>query len=298
MIRACTLTLLLVATACTSPPRRGGGDVDGFLGNDDLANALPDLTGQNQQGCAGQANDCFAVYAHSDHILYYIDLSTKALIKIGTMSTAAGGMDNITDLAVAPDGTLYVISATDLYRADTTTAALTLVGPVSVCGMDNIALSFTPDGSLYVGDHLTGAFCKIDLGVNPPAVTQIGLLGGGLALSGDIVTIADGTMYGTAYKIADTGTSGTQSNNLLIKINPATGASIQTVGSTTYPKLFGAAYALGEVFGFTHDGTGNVVTINPTTGKGTLFNTFTDPGTGKGISFGGAGVNSLVPAIP
>ena len=294
MIRSLILCLLL--TACSSPPRHGG--VDGFVDNgDDLSssNKMYDFAGQPQQGCTGQANDCFAVYAHSDHVLYYIDLSTKMLVTVGTMSQTT---DSITDLAVAPDGTIYVISKANLYRADAVNAALTLVGPVKLCGNDNIALSFTPDGSLYVADHLTGAFCKIDLSVNPPTVIPVGNIGGGMALTGDIVTIGDGTMYGTAYKLSDTGTKGTQSNNLLIKINPATGASIQVVGSTNYPKLFGVAYALGQVFGFTHDGTGDVITINPSTGVGTLFNTFKDPATGMGISFGGAGVNSLVPAIP
>jgi hypothetical protein len=37
------------------------------------------------------------------------------------------------------------------------------------------------------------------------------------------------------------------------------------------------------------------VTIDPMTGAGTLFGTFTDPMTGKGISFAGAGVNAMVP---
>lgn len=39
----------------------------------------------------------------------------------------------------------------------------------------------------------------------------------------------------------------------------------------------------GQVFGFTHDGTGRVITIDPTTGVGRLFGTFTDPMTSKGI---------------
>jgi hypothetical protein len=51
------------------------------------------------------------------------------------------------------------------------------------------------------------------------------------------------------------------------------------------------------VFGFTHDGTGHVVQIDPTTGMSTMFATFTDPSTHQPISFAGAGVNSLVPVI-
>jgi len=101
-------------------------------------------------------------------------------------------------------------------------------------------------------------------------------------------------MYGTAYKLSDAPKTGTQLQNLLIKLDPNTGHVLQTVGSTGYPELFGVSYALGKVFGFTHDGTGDVVTIDPMTGAGTPFNTFNDPTTGKGISFAGAGVNSMV----
>jgi|GEM_PF-1399406 len=305
----CLLLLMVAAAACSGTTRHGvdGFGIDGFLGNGtdpDLSNPAYDFAGQgNQQGCAGQANGCYAVYAHSDHVLYYIDLSMKTLVTVGPFNAplVPSGTkmveDTITDLAVAPDGTIYVVSKSQLYRADATTGHVTAVGPVALCGADNIALSFTPDGSLYVADH-KGAFCKIDLGTNPPAVSQIGTIGNGMALSGDIVTIADGTMYGTAYKLSDNASSGTQINNLLVKIDPTTGASTQVIGSTGFPKLFGAAYALGQVFGFTHDGSGAVVTIDPKTGAGTAFNTFNDPATGKGIAFAGAGVNSLVPAIP
>jgi hypothetical protein len=66
------------------------------------------------------------------------------------------------------------------------------------------------------------------------------------------------------------------------------------VGASGFPKLFGVAFSLGQVFGFTHDGTGRVVTIDPNTGVGTLFNTFNDPTTNQPISFAGAGVNALV----
>lgn len=48
------------------------------------------------------------------------------------------------------------------------------------------------------------------------------------------------------------------------------------------------------MIGFTHDGTGHVVQINPTTGAGTLFATFADPTTHLPIPFAGAGVNSQV----
>jgi hypothetical protein len=117
-----------------------------------------------------------------------------------------------------------------------------------------------------------------------------------MALSGDFVAVSNGTVFGTAYKKTDSANMGTQLDNVLVKLDIATGAVTQ-IGATGYPKLFGVAFAANQVFGFTHDGTGHVVTIDPGTGAGTLFGTFMDPVTNKGISFAGAGVSSLVPII-
>ncbi len=87
------------------------------------------------------------------------------------------------------------------------------------------------------------------------------------------------------------GTSGQP--DLLVTIDLATGAT-QQVGSSGFPKLFGASFGLGKVFAFTHDGTGDVVTIDRTSGIGTRYATFTDPSTGNGIRFAGAGVNATI----
>jgi hypothetical protein len=119
--------------------------------------------------------------------------------------------------------------------------------------------------------------------------------GGTMALAGDLVGVSDGTLFGTAV---DTMVTATTTNNVLVTIDPATGAIAKTIGPTGFPKLFGISYAMGQVFGFTHDGTGRVVLIDPKTGAGTLFNTFSDPTTNTPISFAGAGVNSKVKAVP
>jgi hypothetical protein len=205
--------------------------------------------------------------------------------------------DVITDLAVAPDDTIWVISNTAIYTADPNDGHVTRRGDLAACGQIGVALTFTPDGKLYTADF-KGAFCRIDVSASPPTVTPIASLGSNMAVSGDLVAVADGTMYATAYRLSDGTNQGTQANNLLVKVNPATGA-VTSIGSTGYPKLFGVAFAMGQVFGFTHDGTGDVITINPTTGVGTRFNTFPDPTstTSGGIRFAGAGVNSMVSPI-
>lgn len=248
-------------------------------------------------GGSGTGTDCttnpsactFTVYAHSNTVLYKIDFTANTLVTVGSF----GVSDTMTDLAVAPDNTIYTVSKTKLYTASATDGHATVVGSIQTCGTDNVALSTTPDGKLWVGDG-AGNFCEIDISVNPPTVKNIGMLGGTMALSGDLVGVGDGTLYGTALDTANTTTS---KNNVLVTIDPTTGKIATQIGPTGFPQLYGVAYAQGKVFGFTHDATGRVITIDPKTGVGTLYNTFNDPTTNKPISFSGAGVNSEVPPI-
>jgi hypothetical protein len=246
--------------------------------------------GADQTGCEGQPTGCYTVYAHSDYTLYSIDLMTKALTLVGPFN--APGNDVITDLAVSPSGEIWVVSHTTLYTADPSNGHVTKIATLSDCGQDNVALTFLPDARMFVADY-KGQFCRIDYTASPPTVTPIAKLGNNMAVSGDLVAVKDGTLYASAYNLSDPSGSGTQMNNVLVKLNPDT-AAVTMVGASGFPKLFGIAFAMGKVFGFTHDGSGRVVTIDPQTGAGTLFNTFSDPMTGQKISFAGAGVNSLV----
>jgi hypothetical protein len=303
MKRNVALALLIFGAACS--PSRGTSS----NGRHDLADSQgppvdpgPDFAGLDltapayDLGCGSGA--CYTVYAHADHTLYSIDLGAKSLVVVGPfkapMVTVGTKMeeDTITDLAVAPDGTIYVVSHSTLYTASATDGHVTKVGDLMACGQDNVALSFTPDNKLYVADY-KGEFCQIDFTQSPPTVTPVAKLSGNLAVSGDLVAVADGTMYASAYLLSDAAGMGTQANNVLVKIDPATAAATM-IGPTGFPKLFGVAFQQGQVFGFTHDGTGHVVTIDPMTGAGTLYNTFSDPSTKMPISFAGAGVNALV----
>ena len=93
-------------------------------------------------GCSGLPN-CTSVYAHSDSTLYQIDLATNALQTIGAFQAPMVGTppkpDPITDLAVAPDGTLWVISETALYTASATDGHVTPKGSLSACGARGVA---------------------------------------------------------------------------------------------------------------------------------------------------------------
>ena len=243
--------------------------------------SLPDITAPDAGGGSGGGGDSgggggdptsYLVYAHSNNVLYTIDLATKSLVTVGNFNTA----DTITDLAVAPGGTIYVVSYSQLFTASPTDGHTTWVGPLSTCGQQGVALTTTSDGRLWVGDYM-GAICEIDLSGPRPVVKPPVRMQGGYALSGDMVGISNGMVFGSAYKLAD---AATVTDNILVTVDVATGA-VTEVGVTGFPRLYGVAFQENKVFGFTHDGSGRVVTIDTTTGAGTMFGTF-------------AGVNSLV----
>ena len=269
------------------------------LGNGDgaVATSHDFATIQTGDGGGSCGTGCYTVYAHSDYELYSIDLSAKSLVDIGPFNAPKvnGNTDVMTDLAVAPDNTIYVISNTAIYTASPTDGHVTKLGSLAACGSKGVALTTTPDGKLWTGDFM-GTLCQIDTTQAPPAVLSPISMTSGMALSGDFVAVSNGTVFGTAYKKSDSANAGTQLDNVLVKLDIATGAVTQ-IGPTGYPKLFGVAFAANQVFGFTHDGTGHVITVDPATGTGTLFGTFMDPTSHQGISFAGAGVSSLVPII-
>ena len=290
-MRAIVAISLLSLAACGPAPTAG----------DDASS--PDASGTRPDADLTPSPDggppsTFTIYAHGDHVLYKIDLVQKTLDVVGNFNAPQVPVGNstaedvITDLAVGPDNTIWCVSETALYTASAADGHVTRVGDLSTCGTKTVALTATPNGNIYAGDY-SGNICRIDTTQSPPVVEAPVTMSGGLALSGDMVAVGDGTVFGTAYRLSDSSGSGTQVNNLLVTVDPDTG-NTTVLGSSGYPKLFGTSYGLGKVFGFTHDGTGDVVTIDPTTGAGTFYATFNDPSSGQGISFAGAGVNSLV----
>ena len=246
------------------------------------------------RGNGGGGGGDFTVYAHSDTVLYSVDLTTKSLVTVGNFNApnVGGSPDIMTDLAVAPDGTIYTISNTALYTASATDGHVTKVGSLSTCGNQGVALTTTPDGKLWMGDF-KGNICQIDISSGTPMVGAPVKMQNGYALSGDFVAVDNGTVFGSAYKLSDPSNQGTQLDNVLVTIDVNTGA-VTELGATGYPKLFGVAFQQNEVFGFTHDQTGHVVTMDTASGTGTIYATFKDPSTNKPISFAGAGVSSLV----
>lgn len=212
------------------------------------------------------------MYAHSRDTLYTIDPDTLTLSRVGTFENG----DDITDLAVTPDGTIYAISKTKLYRVDPVTGRATALADVP--GLTNVGMTFLPDGRLLATDK-AGGVRTIDPASG--AVTEVGSFGGGYATAGDLVAVADGTMFA----ISDEGPVGDEfTNNWLLRVDTTTGAA-SPVGQIGYGRVFGAAFSNGRVYAFTEAGL--LVEINPQTGAGTSVRDYP-------VEFWGAGVTPLV----
>ncbi len=212
------------------------------------------------------------MYVHTRDELFIVDDQVFSLLPIGPFANG----EDITDLAVAPSGNLFGISKTKLFAIDRNTGAAAFKADVG--GVTNVGLTFLRDGNLLATDA-TGGVRKID--PDTGVVTEIGTFGGGYATAGDLVAVADGTMYA----ISDKGPVGDeQDNNVLLTIDTSTGVATP-IGQIGYGRVFGCAYANGKVYAFT--AAGEIIEINRATGQGTLKRSFP-------VSFWGAGVTPLV----
>lgn len=223
---------------------------------------------------------------------------------------------------------VYAQTATELYRVDPDTLAITLVGPFTFTGVREditdiaidknnvmIGISF---GSVYRIDPTTAAATKLSGGLSGdfnglsfvPAAT--------IGQTGDDVLVATRNTDGAVFRV-DPATGGTtqignmggfsSSGDLVSVVGFGTMQTADTglgspdrlvqlaqqtftaspIGNTIgFADIWGLAFWKGKLFGFT-DG-GEFVTIDPATGGGTLVQ-------GGGPEWWGAAVTTLAPVI-
>jgi hypothetical protein len=235
---------------------------------------ITDDENQDQPGSpdAGPVDDpdpvAVNMYVHTSDTLFIVDDVNFALIEVGNFNADR----SMIDMAVTPDGEIYAVSFESVYQINQESGAATFRADITY---GNVGMTFLPDGTLLAADDAGGV--RI---IDPVTggVTEIGSFGNGFALSGDLVAVADGTMYG----IADEGPGGTEAtNNLLLRVNTSNGVAT-AIGPIGYAGVYGVAVANDHVYAFT-DG-GEIIEINPTTGEGVLVASYPDK------SFWGAGV--------
>ncbi len=193
---------------------------------------------------------------------------------IGEVNIATGGVTMVgnagvilTDIAFAPDGSLYGVTMTSLYSINTCTGKATLIGSLGN-GISNAnALAFSPGGTLYTADY-NNLYT-----VNPATglandVGPIGLGGSG----GDLAFLGGKLYLSTA-------------SNQLATLNPSTGATT-LVGNLDAVNIWG----LGSPSNLNLYGVGgeNVYSISLTSGIATFDLSWDENRQGLGVAWGGA----------
>lgn len=198
---------------------------------------------------------------------------------LGTVDVGSGEVDivgnmgiGMTDIAFAPNGDLYGISATQLYSINSSTAAATPIGPTGI-SLGN-ALVFEMDGTLYGAGGGTSSLYQI----NPTtgAGTAIGNVG--YASAGDLAFVgADLYMSSLSHE--------------LIRIDLDGGAAGTSVGPFGFTFVFGLATpGNGALYGIS--GT-QVFSVDVASGAGTLIRNYA----GQGLA-GAYGSSFITEATP
>ncbi|MHB1025274.1 MAG: PEP-CTERM sorting domain-containing protein [Desulfobacteria bacterium] len=184
-----------------------------------------------------------------------VDVQTGAVTLIGNMGQV------MTDIAFAPNGDLYGVTFTDLYKVNQTTGASTLIGSLGYFGEN--ALVFGKDGTLYAGSDTSTNLYSVN--TTTGAATVLGNIG--YYSAGDLAFDSGGALYMSSK------------TNQLINIDTTSyvGTSVGPIG---YSNVYGFAFGPdGVMYGVS--GT-SVFSIDLTTGAGSS----------PAVNYGGQGLGT------
>jgi hypothetical protein len=204
-----------------------------------------------QLGCQARA------LAHDTSTLYEVRLPSGQTKVIGTVGTT------LTDVALHPNATLFGISYGATWTVDTTTGQATFLA--SLNGPSFNALDAAPNGNVYAGGG--GTLYRV--------IPQTGQLifeasyPQGRSSSGDLAFVGS--------RLLATATAG-GSSDALVEFDLVQKTST-VLGSVGHACVWGLAAYGSTLYGLTCQG--RILTINTTTGQGTLVNQ-------TGVTFYGA----------
>ena len=237
-------------------------DNDGFAAlscggddcNDNLARVRPDgsegcdFTDNNCDGANNEGLEC-TFYAHTPSALYRID-------PFAGTSTLVTSTPTLWDFDTDTDGTLWGIGPEGLYRF-ASGAWSTVSGLSGVTGSSPNGFAIDSTGRAYA----TGGSQAYQVNLDTGTVALIGNLGG-FTSSGDCVVDKSDTIYMSASGFGE---------DDLVRIDGSTGAATR-IGPIGFPSVYGLTAAWGFLFGL--DASGNIIEINPTTGRGNIVQNF------------------------
>jgi len=213
--------------------------------------------------CSGVVNDGIdcTFFAHSGQTLYLIDPFAMTLEEVATQ------LPNLQDIDTHPDGTLYGVTFSGLYRFDETDSSWDLVGDFGIEVADPNGMAIDFDGTIFV----TAQDDIFTINRQTGAATKLGELGGDFYSSGDCVVDKYDTLFMTSKH------DPTQDH--LTRIDRATGVAT-SIGPMGFDRVFGLTAAWGKLYGLTREG--ELIQIDERTGASTLLHVF------DGVRFFGA----------
>lgn len=247
-------TVIAIAAIAACSPQRPDNAIDASGTGGD---------GAPSGGDGGGGSDGLtSVYAHTGDQLYRVDPDTLAVTLVGAFAWPDGGQDEMTDLAIDSTGLMVGVSMTNVYRVDPTTAATVRLNAI---GDTFNGLSFVPASAVggAGSDVLVGTEGGNDnvVQIDPTTgvATVIGHMGGSYTSSGDLVGVAG---FGVVQTVPG------DPDDVLVKLAPSTFTATPIGTGTGYSEIYGVAFWKNKIFGFTSGG--DFITIDPTTGVGTL----------------------------
>jgi len=197
-----------------------------------------------------------------------VNPTTGASMVVGNTGTV------LLDIAFAPTGDLYGITASELYRINPSTAAATRIGFLSTdeppANQFANALTFGSNGTLYAASFVTTAIYTVDLLTG--RASSIGTTG--FASSGDLA-FSNGSLFLSA-------TGGGPSGDLLVKIDLRALSQSSIVGNMGIRGVYGlAATSDGALYGVAGN---QVFALDTSTGATTRRATFFTSGSAFGAT--------------
>jgi hypothetical protein len=259
--------------ACSPTRHSVAGDDDGGT----------DATGSQGSG-SGQVS---LVYAHTGNTLYRVDSSSLSTVEIGPLRGL--GTESLTDLAVDKNENMVGITLDKLYAIDPSSGSATFISilPSSVDGATSLSYIPTDLNDPNSSDILVTADGKGNV-YRISATGSASLIGsygsaaqGRIVSSGDLIGVRNLGIYATVNV-------GSQPDDYLAKIDPATWQATPLGGGTSFKHIFGLGFWAGTVYGFTSEG--QMITIDINTGVGKLA-------TSGSQAWYGAGVTTDAPVI-
>ncbi|MBC8069862.1 MAG: hypothetical protein IAG13_16105 [Deltaproteobacteria bacterium] len=233
----------------------------------------------------GTISEIAEVFGHSADTLYRLDPETKEVEEIGTFD---GCTASIIDIALDADSRMFGAAYGSLWSIDRTSGACTLIAD----GDYPTSLSFVPAGTVDPDREALVGFVDdeyIRIDTETGEITPLGTLTGGLASSGDMVSVANGGSYLTVY---DDGAC--NDVDCIVEIDPRDGTVLVDYGPLPYGQVFGLAFWAGRAYGFARGG--ELFEIDFDGGEATTT-PIPIPGAPAMLEFFGAGSTTSAPPV-